>query len=178
MPTRSDSFRVVEALVTATPEFFKGKKRSRMKAYFEEAVDLIKQYQYPETIVSAVVHLDEKNPHMHLCFVPLTEDKRLCIKESVGNKKKLTGCQDKFWKHMVKKYPNLKRGESASETWCDHISTRVFKQMAHLKKQHDKLVELLSDVKLTNYKNKTAQVVAFLEKYIPNVAAMETQTKK
>jgi len=44
-------------------------------------------------------------------------------------------------------------------------SAPVFKQMARLNKQHDKLVELLSDVKLTNYKDKTAQVVAFLEKY-------------
>ena len=50
--------------------------------------------------------------------------------------------------------------------------------MARLNKQHDKLVELLSDVKFTNYKDKTAQVVAFLEKYIPDVAAMETQMKK
>ena len=46
--------------------------------------------------------------------------------------------------------------------------------MARLNKQHDKLVEMLSDVKFTNYKDKTAQVVAFLEKYIPDVAAMET----
>ena len=43
--TRSDSVRVVEALITATPEFFKGKKRSEMKAYFEEAVDFIKQHR-------------------------------------------------------------------------------------------------------------------------------------
>ena len=176
--TRSDSVRVVEALVTATPEFFKGKKRSEIKAYFEEAVDFIKQHQSPETIISAVVHLDEKNPHMPLCFAPLTEDKRLCAKEIVGNKKKLTEWQDRFWEHMVKKYPDLERGESASETGRDHIPTRVFKQMSRLNKQHDKLVEMLSDVKLTNYKDKTAQVVAFLEKYIPDVAAMETQMKK
>ena len=31
---RSDSVRVVEALVTATPEFFKGKKKAEIKAYF------------------------------------------------------------------------------------------------------------------------------------------------
>ena len=176
--TRSDSIRVVEALVTASPEFFKGKKKADMKAYFQEAVDFIKQHQSPETIISAVVHLDEETPHMHLCFVPLTEDKRLCAKEILGNKKKLTQWQDKYWEHMVKKYPDLERGESASETGRDHIPTRVFKQMARLNKQHDKLVEMLSDVKLTNYKDKTAQVVAFLEKYIPDVAAMETQMKK
>ena len=176
--TRSDSIRVVKALVTASPEFFKGKKKADMKAYFQEAVDFIKQHQSPETIISAVVHLDEKNPHMHLCFVPLTEDKRLCAKEIVGNRKKLTEWQDKFWEHMVKKYPDLERGESASETGRDHIPTRVFKQMTHLTKQHDKLAELLSDMKFTNYKERSAQIAAFLEKYIPDVAAMETQMKK
>ena len=31
---RSDSVRVVEALVSATPEFFKGKKKAEIKAYF------------------------------------------------------------------------------------------------------------------------------------------------
>ena len=149
-----------------------------MKAYFEEAVDFIKQHQSPETIISAVVHLDEKNPHMHLCFVPLTEDKRLSAKEILGNKKKLTQWQDKYWEHMVKKYPDLERGESASETGRDHIPTRVFKQMARLNKQHDKLAELLSDMKFTNYKERSAQIAAFLEKYIPDVAAMETQMKK
>ena len=149
-----------------------------MKAYFQEAVDFIKQHQSPETIISAVVHLDEKNPHMHLCFVPLTEDKRLSAKEILGNKKKLTQWQDKYWEHMVKKYPDLERGESASETGRDHIPTRVFKQMARLNKQHDKLAELLSDMKFTNYKERSAQIAAFLEKYIPDVAAMETQMKK
>lgn len=176
--TRSDSVRVVEALITATPEFFKGKKRSELKEFFNEALEFIKQNQAPETIISAVVHLDEKSPHMHLCFVPLTEDKRLCAKEILGNKKKLTQWQDKYWEHMVKKYPDLERGESASETGRDHIPTRVFKQMARLNKQHDKLVELLSDMKFSNYKEKSAQIVAFLEKYIPDVAAMETQMKK
>ena len=176
--TRSDSVRVVEALITATPEFFKSKKRSELKEFFNEALEFIKQNQAPETIISAVVHLDEKSPHMHLCFVPLTEDKRLCAKEILGNKKKLTEWQDKYWEHMVKKYPDLERGESASETGRDHIPTRVFKQMARLNKQHDKLMELLSDMKFTNYKEKSAQVVAFLEKYIPDVAAMKTQMKK
>ena len=176
--TRSDSVRVVEALITATPEFFKGKKRAEIKEFFNEALEFIKQNQAPETIISAVVHMDEKTPHMHLCFVPLTEDKRLCAKEILGNKKKLTQWQDKYWEHMVKKYPDLERGESASETGRDHIPTRVFKQMARLTKQHDKLEEMLSDMKFTNYKERSAQIAAFLEKYIPDVAAMETQMKK
>lgn len=115
---------------------------------------------------------------MHLCFVPLTEDKRLCAKEILRNKKKLTQWQDKYWEHMVKKYPDLERGESASETGRDHIPTRVFKQMTRLTKQKEKLDAMLSDVKFTNYKDRTAQVMDFLDKYIPDVAAMETLMKK
>ena len=176
--TRSDSVWLVEALVTATPEFFKGKKKAEIKAYFQEALDFIREHQDQKTIISAVVHMDEKTPHMHLSFVPLTADGRLCAKEIVGNKKKLTQWQDRFWEHMVKKYPDLERGESASETGRDHIPPRVFKEMARLTKQAERLDMLLSDVKLSNYKERTAQVMAFLDKYIPDVAAMETQMKK
>ncbi len=176
--TRSGSVRLVEAVVTATPEFFKGKKKAEIKAYFQEALDFIREHQDQKTIISAVVHMDEKTPHMHLSFVPLTEDGRLCAKEIVGNKKKLTQWQDRFWEHMVKKYPDLERGESAGETGRDHIPPRVFKQMARLTKQAERLDMLLSDVKLSNYKERTAQVMAFLDKYIPDVAAMETQMKK
>ena len=102
--TRKDSVRVVEALVTASPEFFKGKKRAKIRTFFEEAVRFITKHQNKSTIISAVVHMDEKTPHMHLSFVPLTPDKRLSAKDIVGNKKKLTWWQDAFWKHMVKKW--------------------------------------------------------------------------
>ena len=176
--TRSDSVRVVEALVTATPEFFKGKKKDEIKAYFQEALDFIKQNQNPETIISAVVHMDEKTPHMHLSFVPLTADGRLFAKEIVGNKKKLTQWQDRFWEHMVKKCPDLERGESASETGRDHIPPRVFKEMTRLTKQKAKLEELLSGVNAFNAKGKAAEIGVFLGKYIPAVEQMHTTLKK
>ena len=176
--TRSDSVRLVEALVTATPDFFKGKKKAEIKAYFQEALDFIREHQDPKTIISAVVHMDEKTPHMHLSFVPLTEDGRLCAKEIVGNKKKLTQWQDRFWEHMVKKYPDLERGESASETGRDHIPPRVFKEMTRLTKQKARLEELLSDINPFNIKGKTAEIGVLLDKYIPSVEQMHTTMKK
>ena len=176
--TRSDSVRLVEAFVTATPEFFKGKKKAEIKAYFQEALDFIREHQDQKTIISAVVHMDEKTPHMHLCFVPLTADKRLSAKEIVGNKKKLTQWQDRFWEHMVKKYPDLERGESASESGRDHIPPRVFKEMTRLTKQKAKLEELLSGVNAFNAKGKAAEIGAFLDKYIPAVEQMHTTLKK
>ena len=115
---------------------------------------------------------------MHLSFVPLTEDGRLCAKEIVGNKKKLTQWQDRFWEHMVKKYPDLERGESASKTGRSHIPPRAFKEMTRLTKQKAKLEELLSGVNAFNAKGKAAEIGAFLDKYIPAVEQMHTTLKK
>ena len=176
--TRSDSVRVVEALITASPEFFKGKKKAEIREYFEEALRFMEKHQSKETIISAVVHMDEKTPHMHLSFVPLTEDKRLSAKDIVGNKKKLTQWQDNFWKHMVKKYPDLERGESASKTGREHIPPRLFKEAAHLNRQRDKLMQLLSEVNMFNAKGKAAEIEALLEDYIPGVEKMQTKLKK
>lgn len=176
--TRKDSVRVVEALVTASPEFFKGKKRAEVRAFFEEAVRFIEKYQGKGTIISAVVHMDEKTPHMHLSFVPLTRDKRLSAKDIVGNKKKLTWWQDNFWKHMVRKYPDLERGESVSETGRTHIPPRLFKEAAHLNRQRDMLMKLLGEVNHLNAKKKSAEIEALLEQYIPGVERMQTQMRK
>ena len=176
--TRSDSVRVVEVLVTASPEFFKGKKKAEIKAYFQEALDFIQQHQNPRTIISTVVHMDEKTPHMHLCFVPLTEDKRLSAKEIVGNKKKLTWWQDEFWKHMVGKYPDLERGESASETGRTHIPPRLFKEAVHLNRMKDQIIAILNDSNPFNKKSKAEELEALLDKYIPGVEAMRTKLKK
>lgn len=66
--TRKDSIRMIETLFTASPEFFKGKKRAEIRAFFEEALHFLEQHQSKETIISAVVHMDEKTPHMHLCL--------------------------------------------------------------------------------------------------------------
>lgn len=136
---RKDSVMMVETLITASPEFMNSLPPEEQKAYFAMALDFIAERVGKENILSAVVHMDEKTPHMHLSFVPLTEDGRLCAKEIVGNKKKLTQWQDRFWEHMVKKYPDLERGESASETGRDHIPPRVFKEMTRLTKQKAKL---------------------------------------
>lgn len=176
--TRSDSVRVVEALVTASPEFFKGKKKIEVKAYFQEALDFIREHQDPKTIISAVVHMDEKTPHMHLCFVPLTEDGRLSAKEIVGNKKKLTQWQDRFWEHMVKKYPDLERGESASETGRDHIPPRVFKEAVHLNRMKEEIMAILNDTNPFNKKAKLDELEALLGKYVPGTEALRTKLKK
>ena len=176
--TRSDSVRVVEALFTASHEFFKGMKRKEIKRFFEEALAFMKKHQSEETIMSAVVHMDEKTPHMHLSFVPLTKDKRLCAKEIVGNKKKLTEWQDAYWKHMVKKYPNLERGESASKTGRTHIPLRLYKEAVHLNHMKEQIMTLMAETNPFNKKAKEEELDTLLDQYIPGVEAMRTKLKK
>ena len=176
--TRSDSVRVVETLITASPEFFTGKSKAEVKAFFERALEFITQKQSRETIISAVVHMDEKTPHMHLSFVPLTADGRLSAKDIVGNRKKLTKWQDEFWAFMTEKYPDFERGESASETGRDHTPPRVFKEMTHLTKQKKKLDELLTGINPLNAKSRAADISSLLDSFIPAAEKMSTQLKK
>ena len=176
--TRSDSVRVVEVLFTASHDFFKGKSKGEIRAFFEECMAFLAQRQAPATYLSAVVHMDEKTPHMHLSFVPLTTDGRLSAKEIVGNRQKLTQWQDAFWEHMVQKYPDLERGESASKTGRTHIPPRIFKQATHLNRQLDKILQLLADTNVLNAKKRAAQLETALRKFFPEMEDFLTQTKK
>lgn len=175
---RKDSVMMVETLITASPEFMNSLPPEEQKAYFAMALDFIAERVGKQNILSAVVHMDEKTPHMHLCFVPLTEDGRLSAKDIMGNKKKLTWWQDEFWKHMVKKFPDLERGESASLTGRDHIPPRVFKEMTRLTKQKSKLEDLLTGINPFNAKSRAEEICKILDSYIPSVEKMDTLLRK
>ena len=176
--TRKDSTRFVDTLITASPEFFKGKSPKEIQAFFQRAADFLIGRVGRENIVSAVVHMDEKTPHLHLCFVPLTADGRLSAKEIIGNRKNLVRWQDEFWQHMVKQYPELERGESASQTGREHIPPRIFKEMTQLTKQKEQLDALLVGINPFNSKSRVAEISKVLDSYIPNVARMKDQLRK
>ena len=175
---RKDSVTAVEVLITASPEFFEKKNRKEIREFFSYAVEFMKSKQNPNTYISAVVHVDEKTPHMHLCFVPITADGRLSAKTIIGNRKKLTLWQDAFWRYMVKKYSDFERGESVSLTGRTHIPPRLFKQAARLTRQKGKLIQLLSEMNALNAKAKSKEIAALLDEYIPGVEELMTKLKK
>ena len=122
--------------------------------------------------------MDEKTPHLHLCFVPLTADGRLSAKEIIGNRKNLVKWQDEFWQHMVKQYPELERGESASQTGREHIPPRIFKEMTQLTKQKEQLDALLVGITPFNGKSRAAEISKVLDSYIPAVSKMRTELNR
>ena len=176
--TRKDSTRFVDTLITASPEFFKGKSPKEVQEFFQRAADFLIDRVGQDNIVSAVVHMDEKTPHLHLTFVPLTKDNRLCAKEIIGNRANLTKWQDDFHAYMVEKYPDLERGESASKTGRKHIPTRLFKQAVNLSKQARAIEATLGDITPFNAGKKKEEALSMLKKWFPQMENFSGQLKK
>ena len=175
---RKDSVTAVEVLITASPEFFEGKKPREVKEFFDHALEFMKAKQDAATYISAVVHVDEKTPHMHLIFVPLTPDNRLSAKTIVGNRKKLTQWQDEFHAHMVKKYPDFERGESASSTGRVHLPPRQYKAAVHLTEQRSSIMDKIRIVNVFNMKTMLPEILADMDEYIRGAEGFKTQLVK
>ena len=88
--TRRDSTRFMDTLITTSPEFFKKKSPKEIQEFFQRVADFLIGRVGKENIVSAVVHMDKETPHLHLGFIPLPEDNRLCAKKIIGNRANLT----------------------------------------------------------------------------------------
>ena len=176
--TRRDSTMFIDALITASPEYFEGRSRKEIEAYFTEAVAFMEKKIGRGNIFSAVVHMDEKTPHLHLCFTPITEDGRLSAKEILGNRAQLSRWQDEFHAHMKNTVPVLKRGESSLVTKRKHIPTWLFKQSVSLIKQQKAIEQAISEITMMNAGKKKEEALALLDRYFPRLEAHLGQVKK
>ena len=176
--TRKDSTIFVDTLITASPEFFTGRSKKEVQAYFTEAVTFMEKKIGRGNIFSAMVHMDEKTPHLHLCFTPITEDGRLSAKEILGNRAQLSQWQDEFHAHMQKAFPVLKRGESALVTRRKHIPTWLFKQSVDLTKQAAAVQKVLAEITPLNAGKKRDEAAALLKRFFPRLESHLGQMKK
>lgn len=172
---RKDSTRFVDTLITASSEFFWDMTHDKMIEYFQRAVDFMKSKIRPNMIFSAVVHLDEKTPHLHLCFVPLTVDNRLTAKEILGNRAKLSKWQDEFHEFMVKFYPDIERGTSATLTNRKHIPSNIFKSAAKLEKMQEDIEKVLKETNFTNASRNSEKAIKLIEDWVPRVETFRTR---
>jgi chromosome segregation ATPase len=79
---------------------------------------------------------------------------------------------------MVKAYPDLERGESASETHRKHIPTRVFKQAVKLTKQMSAITAALEGINPLNAGRRRDEALALLKKFFPGMEDFEKQVRK
>lgn len=124
---RSDAIRHVDGLITSDDNFFKNLDEDEIDKFFKDSLEFLEKEYGKENIVYATVHLDEKVPHMHFGFVPLTEDGRLSAKEVIGNKKQMTELQDRFNNHVNDRGHEMERGVSK------HLTEREHQQMDQYK---------------------------------------------
>ena len=174
---RKDSVKFVDTLVTVSPEFAKAHE-SEMPEYFNRAFDFLKERVGEENIISAVVHMDEKTPHLHLCFVPLTKDKRLSAKEILGNKKSMIRWQDDFYAYMAERWPELERGTPAVETKRRHLTPQWYKKVTAMDAKLERLETALNDINVFNAGKKREEAVALLAQLLPDVESFQIETQR
>lgn len=174
---RKDSVLMLEALITASPEFMTARPPAEQREYFEHALAFIQNEMGEENVFAATVHMDERNPHMHVCMVPLTPDKRLSAKTIMGNQKKLSEWQTKFHEHMSARWNELERGASAMETHRKHIPVWLYKKAQHLDQQAEKIKQSMEDITVFNAGKKREEALKALSLWLPEAERFTAQVK-
>jgi predicted nucleic acid-binding Zn-ribbon protein len=175
---RKDSVMMVETLITASPEFMDSLPPDEQKEYFMMALDFIAERVGRQNILSAVVHMDEKTPHMHLCFVPITPDNRLSAKAFLGNQKSLSQWQSDYHERMSARWNELERGQSSMETKRKHIPTWLFKAATRLDRQYGEIVSALSDMNAFNAGKKRDKALELVAAWLPDVEKFSREIAK
>lgn len=132
---RANSVVLSEFLVTASPEFMNTLSDEEQKQYFEKSLSFLQERYGKQNTLYAVVHHDEKNPHMHVGVIPITEDNRLSAKD-IFNRVELQQLQDEFPKHMQQHGFKVERGKSSDKK---HLTPQEYKEKMDLEKDVSQL---------------------------------------
>ena len=175
--TRSNSTVMVETLITASPAFMKALPKQEQREYFGRALQFMESKIGKDNIISAVVHMDEKTPHMHLSFCPITPRKRLSAKEYLGNQAQLSRWQTEYHAAMSARWPRLERGISALITKRKNIPTWLFKMADRLDKQAVGIESALAGINPLNAKKQRDSALAMLADWLPDAMRFTAQIK-
>lgn len=137
---RNDANVMCQLMCTASPEFFEGKSPEEIREYFVECYNFLSKKYGKDNIVSAIVHMDEKTPHMHFNFVPVTKDKRVSSRD-LFSPTSLTELQTQMHLEVFSKY-GLDRGETKKDK-RRHYTTQVYKAIT-IQKEIDEKTRILA----------------------------------
>lgn len=172
---RKDSVVMQDCFVGATPDWIKQKSTEEQKEYFNYAYCFFEENFKKENIISAVVHLDEATPHMHLCFVPITDKGRLSSKDIIGGPSGLVKWQDKFYEHMHERYPDITRGTPAKVSHRKHIPPFMFKVAGELYDHYGEICNAINEIGIVNNAKKKDAAIALIGRYAPEMAQLKVQ---
>lgn len=143
-----------EYIITSDKEFFERIGEAETKRYFETAYNFVAEYKNlgEQYIMSAIVHMDEETPHMHLIFLPVvhTSDKKgnsvdkLACSEFWKAKDSYRQLQNAFYNYMTSYNFKLERGVPIEESGRKHLDLKEYKDITNF----DRTKEKLQNIKL------------------------------
>ena len=146
---RENSIIMCQMIFTSDQEFFDRIGEQETKRYFDECYKFICNYKNlgEKNIISAVVHLDEGTPHLHLMFVPVvhTKDKdgkdieKICARDFWKGRDSYRKLQDAYFEHVKSKGFDLDRGLYVEETNRKNLSVEEFKKVTNYAKTKETL---------------------------------------
>ena len=124
LPTkvRKDAVLMCSFVVGSDREFFSSLLPGEQQQFFVDCTRFFAERYGEENIISAVVHMDETTPHLHLNLIPIS-DGRLCAK-TLFDRKELQNLQTDFHSVVGKKW-SLQRGKEGSQ--AKHLDTAAYK---------------------------------------------------
>ena len=139
---RHDAIRLVTAVVQfGGVEARKSSEEDKVKM-LKSTYELLKTQFGEENIVSATIHVDETNPHLHFDFVPVY-DGCLSAKKTLGERKGMFSIQDKFLEDMQNLYPDMDFQRKDDQT-LNGLEQSVFEKLTKKADEylHSKLDEI------------------------------------
>jgi len=131
---KKQSNAVCEFIITSDSAFFEVMSKGQLHRFFDDCYDYVKQKCGEPYILSAVVHMDEKTPHMHVAYMPVVDGK-----DRKGNPCKRINCsefwkgfnsygilQNEFHRHITSRGYKLERGEVGSR--AEHLTVAELKR--------------------------------------------------
>ena len=152
---RKDAVRMCGLIVTSDKAFFDGLTPEETRRFFEESKAFLTEFVGAENVVSAMVHMDEKTPHMHFLHVPVTPDGRLNANK-IYTRQSLRKLQSGLPAHLQSRGFVIERGvEQTPGSVKKHMDTREFKQ------QQEALEKLIQESEETSRNSR--QLISALE---------------
>lgn len=175
----TNQVRAIRVLLSGTHEVMKTiEENKQLNNWCNDNLNWIKETFGEENLVSAVLHMDEKTPHIHATIVPIVTGERRKANDSQTYKKKNLNdnrlCADDIMaRNKLKHYQNtyatamakygLRRGIEGSE--AKHISTAEYYRNLHLQNQQ-----------LEQEKNNKQSELKSIEKNISSKKVIESFT--
>ena len=137
---RKDAVLMCSFVVGSDGAFFKNLSLQGQQQFFVDCTRFFAERYGEGNIISAVVHMDETTPHLHLNLIPIAGG-RLCAKK-LFDRKALTALQTDLYREVGAKW-NLQRGKEGSQ--AKHLDTAEFKAKKIVEQAHGIASDIIAE---------------------------------